>query len=93
MGGGLVTEALKRRLVDELILHQVPVLLGGGRSFFQELPEHVNLRLLKALPAPGVTHLTTRWPDDSRHRRGMAASLGRPTANVAKGNAGPILAA
>ena len=44
-------------LVDEVILHQVPVLLGTGRGFFQELPAHVNLRLLEAIPAPGVTHL------------------------------------
>ncbi len=57
MGGGLVTEALKAGLVDELILHQVPVLLGAGRSFFHELPEPVHLRLLEAVPAPGVTHL------------------------------------
>src|SRR5580693_7567948 len=48
MGGGLVTEALKAGLVDELVLHQVPVLLGGGRSFFHELPEHVQLHLLEA---------------------------------------------
>lgn len=57
MGGGVVTEALKAGLVDELILHQLPVLLGGGRPYFQDLPEHVNLRLLEAVPAPGVTHL------------------------------------
>jgi dihydrofolate reductase len=57
MGGGLVTAALTAGLVDELILHQVPVLLGGGRSFFRELPGHVDLRLLEAVPAPGVTHL------------------------------------
>jgi dihydrofolate reductase len=57
MGGGLVTEALKAGLVDELILHQVPILLGGGHHFFRELPEHVHLRLLEAIPAPGVTHL------------------------------------
>ena len=57
MGGGLVTEALKAGLLDEVILHQVPILLGGGRSFFQELPEHVRLRQLEAIPAPGVTHL------------------------------------
>lgn len=56
-GGVTVTEALKAGLVDELVLHQVPVLLGGGRSFFGELPEHVRLRLLAAVPAPGVTHL------------------------------------
>jgi hypothetical protein len=35
----------------------VPILLGAGRPFFQELPEHVHLRLLEAVPAPGVTHL------------------------------------
>lgn len=57
MGGVLVSEALKAGLVDELLLHQIPVLLGGGRPFFHELPEHVGLRLLEAVPAPGVTHL------------------------------------
>jgi dihydrofolate reductase len=57
MGGGVVTEALKAGLVDELVLHQVPVLLGAGRPYFQELPQHVRLRLVAAVPAPGVTHL------------------------------------
>jgi dihydrofolate reductase len=57
MGGGALTSALAADLVDEVILHQVPVLLGGGHSFFQEVPKHVNLRLLEAIPAPGVTHL------------------------------------
>jgi dihydrofolate reductase len=57
MGGGVVTEALKAGLVDEVILHQVPVLLGGGRPFFQSLPGQVCLRLTEAIPAPGVTHL------------------------------------
>ena len=57
MGGVLVTEALKAGLVDELILHQVPVLLGAGRRYFHSLPEHIRLRLLQAIPAPGVTHL------------------------------------
>ena len=57
MGGGALTSALAADLVDEIVLHQVPVLLGGGRSFFQEVPKHVNLRLLEAIPAPGVTHL------------------------------------
>jgi dihydrofolate reductase len=57
MGGGVTTAALAAGLVDEVILHQVPVLLGGGRRFFTELPAHVGLRLLDAVPAPGVTHL------------------------------------
>ncbi|MEV3985573.1 dihydrofolate reductase family protein [Nonomuraea sp. NPDC049758] len=57
MGGGVVTAALRAGLVDEVVLHQVPVLIGGGRPFFGELPEHVRLRLVEAVPAPGVTHL------------------------------------
>ena len=57
MGGGVVTAALQAGLVDEVILHQVPILLGAGRPFFQELPRHVHLRLLEAVAAPGVAHL------------------------------------
>src|SRR3954469_22737628 len=57
MGGGVTTAALAAGLVDEIVLHQVPVLLGEGRPFFQELPAHVRLRLVEAVPAPGVTHL------------------------------------
>jgi dihydrofolate reductase len=57
MGGGVVTEALKAGLVDEVVLHQVPVLLGGGRPYFQSLPGHVSLRLVETVSTPGVTHL------------------------------------
>lgn len=57
MGGGVTTAALQAGLVDELILHQAPVLVGAGHRLFQELPAHVHLRLLEAIPAPGVTHL------------------------------------
>jgi len=57
MGGVLVTEALKAGLVDELVLHQVPVLLGAGRRFFHELPQHIRLRILQVVAAPDITHL------------------------------------
>ncbi|MEV0290736.1 dihydrofolate reductase family protein [Kribbella sp. NPDC050820] len=57
MGGGVVTAALQAGLVDELVLHQVPILLGGGRPYFQDLPDHIRLRLIDVVPAPGVTHL------------------------------------
>ncbi|WIV60327.1 dihydrofolate reductase family protein [Amycolatopsis nalaikhensis] len=57
MGGGALTSALREGLVDEFVVHQVPILLGGGRPFFQELPSHVRVRLVEAVPAPGVTHL------------------------------------
>lgn len=57
MGGGVVSAALEAGLVDELVLHQVPILLGSGRPFFRTLPRHVRLRLIEAVAAPGVTHL------------------------------------
>ena len=57
MGGGVLTSALEAHLVDEVILHEAPVLLGADRSFFQEPPKHVRLSLLEAIAAPGVTHL------------------------------------
>lgn len=59
-GGVTATAAIAAGLVDELILHQVPVLLGGGRRFFHELPAHVRLELITATPAAGVTHLHYR---------------------------------
>ena len=57
MGGGVVTEALRAGLADELVLHQVPILLGAGRPSFQKLPGHIQLRLVEAVPGAGVTHL------------------------------------
>ena len=60
MGGGITTAALRAGLLDEVILHQVPVLLGAGRRFFGDLPAHIGLSLVEAVPAPGVTHLRYR---------------------------------
>lgn len=57
MGGATATAALQAGLVDEVVLHQIPILLGGGRPFFRELPEQIRLELKQAVPADGVTHL------------------------------------
>jgi dihydrofolate reductase len=53
----LLSHRAAEGLVDELILHQVPVLLGAGRPFFQELPEHIRLTVAEVVPADGVTHI------------------------------------
>jgi hypothetical protein len=58
--GGYITgrdPCLGRGRVAEEILHQLPVLLGGGRPFFRSLPGHGQLRLVTSVAAPGVTHL------------------------------------
>ena len=62
MGGDVTTAALSAGLLDEMILHQVPVLLGAGRRLFGNLPDHIELTLVEAVPAPGVTHLRYRVP-------------------------------
>lgn len=57
MGGGVLASALDAGLVDEVIVHQVPVLLGAGRPLVRELAGQVGLRLTEVVPAPGVAHL------------------------------------
>lgn len=57
MGSGVIRAALDAGLMDEVIIHQVPVLLGAGTSLFQPRATPVGLRLRSVVPAPGVTHL------------------------------------
>ncbi|TDC57006.1 dihydrofolate reductase [Jiangella ureilytica] len=52
--------ALQAGVLDELEIHQVPVLLGGGRSLFGTLGSPRQLDLVRVVDAPGVTHLRYR---------------------------------
>jgi dihydrofolate reductase len=48
-------------LLDVLELHVVPVLLGGGARLFENLGEaDVRLEQVRAVEAPGVTHVKYR---------------------------------
>ena len=58
--GATTTEALKLGLLDEIVLSQVPVLLGGGHPFFHDLPEAIELECSSVAVNEGVTHLTYR---------------------------------
>ena len=49
---------LRDGLVDELLLHVVPVLLGGGIRLFDALPEPIELRLQYSRSARDVTALS-----------------------------------
>ena len=57
MGGGAMAGALQAGLLDEVIVHQVPVLLGGGVPLFQQPPPAVELSRVDVVVAPDVTHL------------------------------------
>ncbi|WP_026701779.1 dihydrofolate reductase family protein [Salibacterium aidingense] len=57
-GAVVAQQCLEAGLVDELHLHLVPVLLGGGIRLFKE--QKAELEWMKAVEAPGVTHLFYR---------------------------------
>jgi dihydrofolate reductase len=62
IGGGAKTinQFLAAGLVDELELHVVPILLGGGARLFEGVGAEVKLEPLRVVEAPGVTHLKYR---------------------------------
>ena len=62
IGGGadVINQYLAAGLVDEVELHVVPMLLGGGARLFEGVGPDVKLELLRVVEAPGVTHLTYR---------------------------------
>jgi dihydrofolate reductase len=62
IGGGadVINQYLAAGLVDELGLHVVPILLGGGAHLFDGVGPGVKLEELRAVEAPGVAHLKYR---------------------------------
>jgi dihydrofolate reductase len=57
-GASVVNQYLKAGLVDEIDLSIAPVILGGGERLFAELEQGaLNLDQVRAVDAPGVTHI------------------------------------
>ena len=57
-GAQVVNEYLAAGLLDVLELHVVPILLGGGARLFADLgATQVRFEQVRAVQAPGVTHL------------------------------------
>jgi dihydrofolate reductase len=59
-GGYTAQRALEAGVLDELQIHQVPVLLGGGRRMFDVLPSLVELEIVRVIDTPEATHLRYR---------------------------------
>ncbi len=60
-GTRIVQQGLRAGIIDEIILHQVPVLLGAGIRLFDKLgPEPIKLEKLQVIDTPDVTHLRFR---------------------------------
>ena len=47
-------------LVDEMLIHQVPILLGGGERLFKGVNDLHGLELVDTAALPNVTHFTFR---------------------------------
>jgi dihydrofolate reductase len=57
-GANIMRQYLKAGLLDEMNIHLVPVLLGGGIRLFEGLdPEGIELRRLSSIETQGATHL------------------------------------
>jgi dihydrofolate reductase len=61
-GAGVARQYLNAGLVDEMVLHMVPTLLGGGERLFDGVNDLKGLRLVHSVAAPNVTHLKFSRP-------------------------------
>jgi dihydrofolate reductase len=62
IGGGadVINQYLAAGLIDEIELHVVPILLGGGARLFEGVGPDLKLEPLRTVEGPGVTHLKYR---------------------------------
>jgi dihydrofolate reductase len=60
MGANIDQQFLAAGLVDEIRIHVINVLLGGGRRLFDQLPKRIELEQTGLSQTDGVTHLEYR---------------------------------
>jgi dihydrofolate reductase len=56
-GAKVAQQYLSAGLVDEMEIHLVPTLLGGGDRLFDSVGDLQDLRLVRTVATPNVTHL------------------------------------
>jgi len=52
--------ALDAGVLDEIQIHQIPVLFGAGRRLFDTLPTRIELDVMKVIDTPQATHIRYR---------------------------------
>ena len=60
VGAYTAQRALEAGVLDELQIHQIPVLFGGGRRLFDVLPSRVELEIVRVIDTPDATHIRYR---------------------------------
>src|ERR1700682_2608827 len=59
-GAYTAQRALEAGVLDELQIHQIPVLFGRGRRLFEPLPSRVELEIVRVVDTPEATHIRYR---------------------------------
>jgi dihydrofolate reductase len=59
-GAYTAQRALEAGVLDELQIHQIPVLFGDGRRLFDVLPSRVELEIVRVIDTPEATHIRYR---------------------------------
>jgi dihydrofolate reductase len=59
-GAYTAQRALEAGVLDELQIHQIPVLFGGGRRMFDVLPARIELDVVRVIDTPEATHIRYR---------------------------------
>jgi dihydrofolate reductase len=57
LGAYTAQRALEAGVLDELEVHQIPVLFGGGRRLFELLPSRIELEIVRVIDTPEATHI------------------------------------
>jgi len=60
LGAYTAQRALEAGVLDELQIHQIPVLFGGGLRMFEVLPSRVELEIVQVIDTPEATHIRYR---------------------------------
>jgi dihydrofolate reductase len=59
-GAYTAQRALEAGILDELQIHQIPVLFGQGRRLFDGLPSRIELEIIRVIDTPAATHIRYR---------------------------------